>query len=154
MPIRRRRSESPTRAETLLSLLLLGLLAAVTAPGQTASGSADRGALETQALGLTSSLAVLRNAVDAFAADQGTTRERLAPPHRTALTDGHETLTPYLRRGRLPLNPVNGRRTLRVVDAMPAAPTGEAGWLLCARDGEVRADVGGTTPDGVPYFDL
>lgn len=143
-----RRSESPSRTETLLALVVLGMLSAVAAPGHTAIGATEsRGAHEQTTVELVASLAVVRNAVDALAADRDTTR--------AILVERGEELTPYLRRGRLPMNPLNGRRAVLVVDPLPPGPVGERfGWLVCGATGEVRANAVGAAPDGTRYYDL
>ncbi len=147
----RRRAQSPTGGETLLSLLVLGLLAAVTIPND---APPQRDA-EVHVVAMTSSLAVIRNAVDALAADHPSDDTTLSADARALLSRGKLALEPYLRSGRVPLNPVNLRRDVRVVETMPEAPSpAPAGWLLCSSTGEVRANVAGHAPDGTPLFDL
>lgn len=76
-------------------------------------------------------------------------------PSRRGVT---ETLHgPYLR-GSLPVNPINGLATVRVLckdEAWPEWALGAAGWLYRPATGEIRADSRGTvSPGGVPYDQL
>ncbi|RMH02966.1 MAG: hypothetical protein D6702_07425 [Planctomycetota bacterium] len=59
---------------------------------------------------------------------------------------------PYLRE--IPVNPINGLNTIRVVHGtgLPEL-TGEAGWVYQPDTGKVLPDLPGRDPNGVPYAD-
>jgi hypothetical protein len=59
---------------------------------------------------------------------------------------------PYLRG--IPVNPVNGLDTVRVVErAVDVVPTGVAGWIYVVEGGRFVPDVDGQDPQGVLYTD-
>jgi hypothetical protein len=60
---------------------------------------------------------------------------------------------PYLADD-VPLNPINGGRSVVVVQHMPDSATDEGGWIYSYETGEVRANLGGSGVDGARYFDL
>lgn len=61
---------------------------------------------------------------------------------------------PYLAEGLIPMNPLEGGNTVRVVGEMPLEPIGLEAWIYCWRTGVLRANSSGYTPTGNRYFDL
>ena len=72
-----------------------------------------------------------------------------SPSGGTAGTD----YGPYLRNN-FPNNPIDSVGTVTVVATMPAAATAAGGWIYDSTTGEFRANVSGTGPSGVDYFEL
>jgi len=94
-------------------------------------------------------LAQLRCAINDFHADHGrfpASLEEFAPREEAARDAP--------RCGAAPVNPVTGTDTLRFVDRMPERPEGREAWLYAPHTGEVRANVPGLAPDGMPWFRL
>ena len=61
---------------------------------------------------------------------------------------------PYLMK--IPVNPLNNKRTVEVLAdgvAFPANPDGSHGWIYKPETSEVRGDFGGTDDSGKPYYD-
>lgn len=146
--------------ELMIVVALLGLLAAVAIPRLAPPPGGDHQA------GLTTALSSLRTAVDSYRAqhgglpgqddvDQFTTqlcRRTSAAGHPGAGPDFDQG--PYLWPSRIPMNPVLSTNTVSIVDTMPIHPMGPSAWLYDRSTGAVRANVRGTSLDGVRYFDL
>ncbi len=61
---------------------------------------------------------------------------------------------PYLDSALIPMNPIEGGNTVRVVDTMPMEPIGLEAWIYCWRTGVWRANSHGETQSGNRFFDL
>src|SRR5678815_5250639 len=98
---------------------------------------------------MVSSLSVLRTAIDSYWTQhdkfpgQGGPEEfadQLIKATNKAGTTGAGTgfgYGPYLRNGKLPLNPLTGTSTVRIVTAMPTEPTGTEAWIYASTTGEI-----------------
>lgn len=147
-----------TLVEMMIVVAILGLLAAIALPQFTSHKQ------EGQTSAMVSSLSVLRTAIDSywtqhdkFPGQAGATEfaNQLLKSTNKAGTTGTGTgfgYGPYIRNGQLPVNPLTGTSTFRVVAAMPAAPTGAEAWIYASSTGEVRCNLAGKTLDGVDYF--
>jgi prepilin-type N-terminal cleavage/methylation domain-containing protein len=147
-----------TLVEILIAVAILALLAAIALPQFTSDKE------EGKASAMVSSLSVLRTAIDSYWTQhdkfpgQGGALEfadQLLKSTNKAGTTGAGTgfgYGPYLRNGKLPINPLTGTSTVKVVSAMPTEPAGTEAWIYASTTGEVRCNVTGKTVDGVDYF--
>ncbi|HVQ24315.1 MAG TPA: prepilin-type N-terminal cleavage/methylation domain-containing protein [Planctomycetota bacterium] len=147
-----------TLVEIMIVVAILALLAAVALPQFTSEKE------EGKASAMVSSLSVLRTAIDSYWTQhdkfpgQGGPEEfaeQLIKATNKAGTTGAGTgfgYGPYLRNGKLPLNPLTGTSTVRIVTAMPTEPTGTEAWIYASTTGEIRCNVTGKTIDGVDYY--
>ncbi|HZL99218.1 MAG TPA: prepilin-type N-terminal cleavage/methylation domain-containing protein [Planctomycetota bacterium] len=147
-----------TLVEILIVVAILGLLAAIALPQFTSRKE------QSSSAAMVSSLSVLRTAIDSYWTQhdefpgQGGAVEfadQLLKPTNRAGTVGTGTgfgYGPYLRSGKLPVNPLTGESTVQVVAAMPNAPGGPEAWIYASSTGEIRCNVAGATEDGVDYF--
>ena len=146
-------------AEFMIIVAILGLLAAVALP-QFVSQKVRR---ESDAM--LRGLSQLRQAVNVYwaqhdgfpgplAADVERQLEQRTDRSGIAGQGPEYDLGPYVAGGALPENPATGRCDVRIVQTMPDAPAGTAGWIYCPLTGEVRADAPGRNVDGVAWFDL
>jgi len=147
-----------TLAEILIVVAVLALLAAIALPRFRGHEEQNR----TEAM--VSSLSVLRTAIDTYwtqhdrfpgqgGADEFA--EQLLKPTNKAGSVGMGSgfgYGPYLRSGQLPLNPLTGTSSVRVVNAMPTEPGGSEAWIFARTTGEIRCNVAGQSADGVDYF--
>jgi len=135
--------------EVLLAGAGLALLAAAALPSLRTDSEAV--ALER----LSASLGELRAAIDNYWLDHDGFPGPQAEHVLAQLTgrsdasgrpapDGADSFGPYLPTAELPVNPLNGRRDLKVLDRLPREPDGSSGWLYSPLTGEVRANVGDT----------
>ena len=149
-----------TLVELLIVVAILGLLAAVAVPQF--NDSKPDGTVAA----MVSSLSVLRTAIDSYWSQHdafpGQDDDREFAAQLTKMTNKAGKVGagvgygygPYLRRGVLPTNPFVDRNDVRVVDGMPKEPTGTEAWIYDRTTGEIRGNVGGTTPDGIELYDL
>lgn len=147
-----------TLVEVMIVLAILALLAAIALPQLTSHKE------EGKSSAMVSSLSVLRTAIDSYWTQhdkfpgQGGAAEfadQLLKSTNKAGTTGSGSgfgYGPYLRNGKLPVNPLTGTSTVKVVTTIPAAPTGTEAWIYSSTTGEVRCNVAGKTLDGVDYF--
>jgi type II secretory pathway pseudopilin PulG len=82
------------------------------------------------------------------------TKQLLNPTDRSGrIGTGDEYLYgPYLRDGAIPINPLTGTNSVRVVETMPNSPKGSEAWIYASSTGDIRCNVVGRTPDGVEFF--
>jgi type IV pilus assembly protein PilA len=147
-----------TLVEVMIVVAILALLAAIALPQLTSHKE------EGKASAMVSSLSVLRTAIDAYWTQHDTfpgqagaaeLANQLLKSTNKAGTTGTGTgfgYGPYIRNGKLPVNPLTGTNTFKVVTAMPTAPTGSEAWIYATSTGELRCNVAGKTLDGVDYF--
>ena len=156
MTAHRRPARGFTLVELLIVVLILGVLAAVVIP-QFANASAD--AKESS---LRSNLATVRQAISLYRVQHNETYPGQGgwAEFVTQLTSGTQAdgtpgtkYGPYLR-DRFPDNAVTGTSTGKTVATMPASPSGSEAWIYCTTDGQLRANLAGTAPSGMAYFDL
>jgi len=120
-----------TLVELVVVVMILGILAAVAAPKLlgTSSAAADNGIKQT--------LAIVRDAVERYAAEHG----GALPGELATEADFLEDISPYLR-GAFPTCPVAGKKNKVKVSASATGFGGEAGnaqdesWHYCAADGQ------------------
>jgi prepilin-type N-terminal cleavage/methylation domain-containing protein len=126
-----RKQSGFTLVELVVVVMILGILAAVAAPKLlgTSSAAADNGIKQT--------LAIVRDAIERYAAEHGGTL-----PGQTGDEAGLKTdLTPYLR-GSFPTCPVAGSNNKIKVSADAVGFAGEAGnsqdesWHYCVENGQ------------------
>ena len=147
-----------TLVEIMIVIAILGLLAAVALPQFTSHKE------ESKVSAMVSSLSVLRTAVDSYwsqhdkfpgQAGAAEFANQLLKSTNKAGTTGTGTgfgYGPYLRNGKMPVNPLTNTSTLKVVATMPNAPAGTEAWIYASTTGEIRCNVTGKTIDGVDYF--
>ncbi len=144
--------------EVLVVIAIVGLLAALALPGWRTPDDAG------QTNSMVSRLTQLRSAIDCYwtqhdgfpGPDDARLREQLVgrtDRSGSIGTGAEHVLGPYLRRG-IPVNPLTGDDSLKVVASMPNAPDGASAWIYCPANGEVRCNTAGATPEGLPLFDL
>ncbi|MGQ0552540.1 MAG: type II secretion system protein [Planctomycetota bacterium] len=155
-----RRSAGFTLVEMMIVIAILGMLAAVAIPQFLSNKQ------EGKSAAMVSSLSVLRTAIDSYWSQHDT-----FPGQKDAKEFGEQLLQktdkagkvvaadkdgygPYIRNGVLPTNPLTDTNTVKVVDTMPAKPSGTEGWIYSKKTGEIRANFDGKTADGVTYFSL
>lgn len=106
---------------------------------------------------LESHLATMRQALELYAVqhDDAFPTDLVRAMTETTGVDGTPGTEygPYIRNS-FPTNPLSGDGRVRIVDAMPPAPVGPEGWVYATSDGSFRANLGGSSLDGTPYFDF
>jgi hypothetical protein len=137
-----------------LVIVVFGVLAAVflgaLAPPVLPDGESPEAALASE-------LGTLRQAVQLYRAQHDGLPDAHVVEQLLGTTDaeGHVVaggpFGPYLRQA-LPANPINHDASLRCVDRLPVAPSGDSGWYYVPATGELRANVAGLGPSGVAYF--
>ncbi len=156
MPATRTRSAGFTLVELLIVVIILGILAAVVIPlDQQRLTDAKESALKA-------SLNTVRQAISLYRVQHDETYPGQASWGQfvTQLTTGDDQTRrpgakygPYLRTA-FPDNPVTGTADGINVATMPNAPTGATAWIYATDVGELRANVAGTGPGGIAYFNL
>jgi general secretion pathway protein G len=168
---RSRISRGFTLVELLIVVVILGILAAIAIP-QFANSTRD-----AQLTSLQTNLNVLRSAVEYYKFQHSSRYPGypvgggspdpavfLAQLTLASKSDGSTAavgtatfdLGPYLKEA-LPVNPVNGLATVKVLDdstAFPTAADGATGWIFKPLTGKLRANSLGTTSSGTAYFDF
>jgi general secretion pathway protein G len=136
-----------TLLEVVIVIVIIGIIAAIAIPRM------SRGTAGTADAALAGDLAVLRNAVDLFAAEHGgkyptlanieaqltqyTDHSHLSAPVGTK--DASHIFGPYVRRiPPLPVGANEGKTTF--TDTPPAGTTADAGWYYNETTGEIRAN--------------
>jgi prepilin-type N-terminal cleavage/methylation domain-containing protein len=149
-----------TLVEIMIVVALLGLLSAIALPQFMSHKE------EGKSVAMVSSLTILRTAIDSYwtqhdgfpgQTDAAEFADQLLKSTNKAGEVGSGTsygYGPYLRNGKLPVNPLTGTDTLKIVNAMPTRPTSNEAWIYSRSTGEIRCNAEGTTVDGVEYFSL
>jgi prepilin-type N-terminal cleavage/methylation domain-containing protein len=155
-----RRQSAFTLIEIMIVVALLGLLSAIALPQFLSHKE------EGKSAAMVSSLTILRTAIDSYwtqhdgfpgQADAREFADQLLKSTNKAGEVGTGTgygYGPYLRNGKLPVNPLSGTNSIRIVATMPNAPTGDEAWIYCKATGEIRCNSAGATVDGVEFFGL
>jgi prepilin-type N-terminal cleavage/methylation domain-containing protein len=160
-----------TLVELLIVVVILGILAAIAIP-QFANSSRD-----AQLTSLQTNLTVMRGVVDYYRLQHSSKYPGYPPEGGSpdpavfvaqltlaSKSDGSTAppgtagfdLGPYLKEA-LPVNPINGLSTVKVLDdatAFPTAADGATGWIFKPLTGKLRANSTGSTPSGTAYFDF
>ena len=158
-----------TLIEILLVVILLGILAAIVTP-MLASASDD-----ARASALRENLRTIRAQCELFnfehnglspgypagggAPDAATFVAQMLNPTDMDGAVGKRNeagmdFGPYLLK--IPVNAVNGKDTIKMIgdgEDMPAAPSGEFGWLYKASTRALRSDAMGADTGGEPFYD-
>ncbi len=147
-----RRNAGFTLVELLIVVIILGILAAVVIP------QFNTAAAESREAALASNLATIRQAVELYKVQHlDTFPDAQIITKLTTQTDADGSsgtkYGPYLR-NTFPNNPIDAASAVATAGTMPSAPTGAGGWVYSTGNGEFRANVTGTGPSGVDYFDL
>ena len=121
---------------------------------------------ENQTADLITGLNHLRKAIRDYVAEHGrcpgATHTEWVVEQITGTTDvegrvGHGvecTYGPYIEGGIVPANPFTKTNDIRIVDEWPDDPMGNEAWIYNWREGEIRPNVNGITPDGNDFFNL
>lgn len=160
-----------TLVEILITVVLLGVLAAIIIP--MAANSVE----SAKDSALAHDLQMLRRYILVYksqhlevgpgypngAVDQAPTEQVFVDQITMSSNVRGETAptgTPGFERGpylsKIPLNPFNERRTIQMLgndEEFPAAADDSHGWIYKAATSEVRADNTGTNGIGTPYYD-
>ncbi len=135
-----------TLVELVVVIMILGILAAVAVPKlvTTTANATDNGLRQT--------LAVMRDAIELYAAEHA----GQLPAQDSAETTFKTQLKPYLR-GEIPKCPVGKREdTVEIVSVDPATPlsaTGAKGWMYNKKDGRFIANTTDASYDGTTTYD-
>jgi type IV pilus assembly protein PilA len=159
MQTRHKATSGITLVELLIVIAVLGLLAAVAIPQFTSPKEQGKTAA------MVSSLSILRTAIDSYWSQHdgfpGTSTSKFAnqlleKSNKAGSTGSGATFGygPYLRNGQLPTNPLTNTNTMKMVETMPTAPSGNQAWIYNYVTGEVRSNSAGKDLNGVPYFSL
>jgi prepilin-type N-terminal cleavage/methylation domain-containing protein len=159
MSTQTRRTAGFSLLEVMIVIAILGMLAAIAIPQFTSHKQ------EGQTAAMVSSLSILRTAIDSY----WTQHDTFPGPNAAKFADQLLKNTdkkgkvgtgtnfgygPYLRNGELPVNPITGNATVKVVDVMPTEASGSQAWVYCSKTGEIRSNAPGKALDGTAYFDL
>jgi len=141
-----------TLVELLIVVIILGILAAVVIPQFNTAAS------ESKESALASNLATIRQAIEMYKVQHDDTfpdSNVIAQLTAGTKLDGTagSKYGPYLRNS-FPKNPINGDASVNAVGTMPGSPSGTQGWIYDTGTGEFRANVSGSGPSGVTYFNL
>ena len=133
-----------TLVELVVVILILGILAGVAAPKllNTSKTATDNGLRQT--------LSIVRDAIELYAADQGT-----LPPCANATTSLQDALKPYIR-GTFPSSPIgtqNNQVTATTTTPVVADGTPTTGWKYNTTTGEFVCNSGSLSGDGVTTYD-
>jgi prepilin-type N-terminal cleavage/methylation domain-containing protein len=155
-----RRESAFTLVEIMIVVALLGLLSAIALPQFLSHKE------EGKSAAMVSSLTILRTAIDSY-----WTQHDDFPGQKNATEFADQLLKttdktgkvgtgngfgygPYLRNGKLPVNPLTNTNTIKVVSSMPNKPSGTEAWIYAQDTGEIRCNATGSTIDGVAFFSL
>jgi type II secretory pathway pseudopilin PulG len=148
---------SPTLVEFILTIIILGALAAILTP-QLAQALAEH-----REATLAADLATIRQAIERYRIQHdGRMPDERIVNQLTEQTNwfgerGNEfsaAYGPYLN-GDLPRNAIDASRSITFVPVMVVNPPPDArGWVYATRNGEFRAYAPGVGPSGTHYFDL
>ncbi|MHC5209532.1 MAG: type II secretion system protein [Planctomycetota bacterium] len=160
MLARNRRQSAFTLIEIMIVVALLGLLSAIALPQFLSHKE------EGKSAAMVSSLTILRTAIDSYwtqhddfpgQKDARQFADQLLKTTNKAGMVGTGTgfgYGPYLRNGKLPVNPLTNTNTIKIVNAMPSEPSGKEAWIYAKSTGEIRCNAPGKTIDGVTFFSL
>ena len=149
------------RAEVLLVVAILAMLAAVAVPAR----DSEAYDLRARTDAVRQCLADLRQAIAAFHDEHGRYPVTLEEPDFVEQLEARRGVAPadpatrrepkrHDRLPPLPANPACGRRSVRTVSVMPDRPAGTEAWIYCPHTGQVRANLPDRAPDGVAWFRL
>jgi general secretion pathway protein G len=145
-----------TLVELLIVVIILGILAAVVIPQfQGVSMDAKESALVSDLNTVRQAISLYRVQHNEIYPGQGGWAEFVANLTTTTDIDGASpgNFGPYLRSA-FPVNPFTGDATGKTVAAMPPAAGGAEAWVYCTTTGELRANLAGTAPSGIDFYDL
>jgi len=152
----RRPAPGFTLVELLIVVVILGILAAVVIPQfEGTSESTKESALVASLQTVRQAIALYRVQHDEVYPGQNSWSEFVTQLTTATNADGTAggQYGPYLRTA-FPINPVSGVATGKNVVTMPAGPSGAEGYVYHPANGEIRANVAGTAPSGIDYWDL
>ena len=134
-----------TLVELVVVILILGILAGVAAPKflDTSRTATDNGLKQT--------LAIVRDAIELYTAENGGT----LPPCANATTSLQTALAPYIR-GAFPTCPVGAQtNTVEATTTTPAVATASAthGWKYNTTTGEFICNSDALSGDGVTAYE-
>lgn len=155
-----------TLVEVLIVVVILGILASVVLPQFTYSqGDAQETAVMRDLRTLRTQIRLYTFQHSGRLPAEGTTDPQAfedalllsSDVEGTTAADGSLSLGPYIT-GKLPPNPYNGLRTVRVVDSelSSVTPDGSTGWIYSSRTGWIRANspLSVTNTEGTPIYEL
>lgn len=145
-----------TLVELLIVVIILGILAAVVVPQfSTASAEAKESAMCASLNTVRQAISLYRVQHNEVYPGQGGWAEFVTQLTTSTEADGTagSKYGPYLRTA-FPMNPVTGTADGKTAAVMPGAPSGPEAWIYATSTGELRANVAGSAPSGILYFDL
>jgi prepilin-type N-terminal cleavage/methylation domain-containing protein len=139
--------------EIMIAIIIIGILAAVVIPEiQDRSQQAKEAAAKE-------TLQIMRNAIGCYAARHGGIAPGYPGNNPTLFVFEPEFYQRMLRDGYIttrPENPFNHLTTIKMIkndDPLPAAATGQYGWIYKPLIKTFKIDWPGTDSHGVPYYD-
>ena len=159
MQTRNKATSGFTLVELMIVIAILGLLAAVAIPQFTSQRE------EGKTAAMVSSLSILRTSIDSYWSQHdgfpGPSSSKFSSQllkntnKKGAVgTGANFGYGPYLRNGKLPVNPITGTSSFKMVEVMPTIASGNQAWIYNYVTGEIRSNSAGKDLNGVPYFSL
>ena len=145
-----------TLVELLIVVIILAILSAVVLPSfKDSSTQAKEAALVSTLNGVRQAISLYRVQHNEIYPGQTDWDQLVTQLGTNTFADGTSggPYGPYLRTA-IPKNPINHSDDGKLLADMSAGPSGDQGYAYNSTSGELRANVTGTTAEGVAYWDL